>query len=185
MKLVKLSLKKQQEREIMYVIFHCALNEKAYNPYYSYLLQKFCEYDRRFKMTLQFHTWDKFKLITSMTKQQLTNFAQTYVHLLSCGAMPMSVLKNVEFGEMDKSMLTFLRELFTSLFTKHTHEQLQELFMRIANVKKFNHLTNALKLFIVHFMLTDKGKSVEIDQYLKEKCDFVQKILSINSATNF
>jgi hypothetical protein len=120
-----------------------------------------------------------------MTKQQLTNFAQTYVHLLSCGAMPMSVLKNVEFGEMDKSMLTFLRELFTSLFTKHTHEQLQELFMRIANVKKFNHLTNALKLFIVHFMLTDKGKSVEIDQYLKEKCDFVQKILSINSATNF
>ena len=50
MKLIKLSLKKQQEREIIYVLVHCALNEKVYNPFYSYLLQKFCEYDRRFKV---------------------------------------------------------------------------------------------------------------------------------------
>ena len=49
-KLVKLSLKKHQEREIIYVLMHCALNEKKYNPYYSFLLQKFCEYDRRFKV---------------------------------------------------------------------------------------------------------------------------------------
>lgn len=54
MKLVKLSLKKQQEREIIYVIMHCALNEKAYNPYYSYLMQKFCQYDRRFKVIIFF-----------------------------------------------------------------------------------------------------------------------------------
>ncbi len=50
MKLVKLSLKKQQEREIIYVLMQCVLNEKKYNPYYSYLLQKFAEYDRRFKV---------------------------------------------------------------------------------------------------------------------------------------
>lgn len=50
-KLLKLSLKKQQEREIIYIIVHCALNEKSYNPYYSYLLQKFCEYDRRFRVS--------------------------------------------------------------------------------------------------------------------------------------
>ena len=50
-KLVKLSLKKQQEREIIYVIVHCALNEKKHNPYYSYLMQKFVEYDRRFKVS--------------------------------------------------------------------------------------------------------------------------------------
>jgi nucleolar MIF4G domain-containing protein 1 len=95
-KLVKLSLKKQQEREIIYVLFHCALMEKTYNPYYSFLMQKFCEYDRRFKMTLQFHTWDKLKLVTTMTKQQITNFASLYVHLISTGAMSLSVLKVIE-----------------------------------------------------------------------------------------
>ncbi len=88
-----MSLKKQQEREIIYVLFHCALMEKTYNPYYSFLMQKFCEYDRRFKMTLQFHTWDKFKLVTSMSKQQIVNFANMYIHLISTGSMSLSVLK--------------------------------------------------------------------------------------------
>ena len=92
-KCLKLSLKKQQEREIIYVTFHCAMMEKNYNPYYSFVLQKFCEYDRRFKMTLQFHTWDKFKLVSSMSKQQISNFAHMYVHLIKSAAMSLSVLK--------------------------------------------------------------------------------------------
>ena len=54
-KLIKLSLKKQQEREIVYVIMHCILNEKQSNPYYSYLMQKFCDYDRRFKVRADHH----------------------------------------------------------------------------------------------------------------------------------
>lgn len=54
-KLLKLSLKKQQEREIIFISVHCALNEKSYNPYYSYLLQKFCEYDRRFRVSFHFY----------------------------------------------------------------------------------------------------------------------------------
>ena len=47
---MKLSLKKQQEREIVYIIVHCLFNEKTYNPYYSFLMHKFCDYDRRFKV---------------------------------------------------------------------------------------------------------------------------------------
>ena len=49
-KLLRLSLKHQQEREIIYVILHCLLQEKTYNAYYTYLLQKFCEYERRFQV---------------------------------------------------------------------------------------------------------------------------------------
>jgi len=49
-KLMKLALKKKQEREIVYIIVHCLLNEKAYNPYYSHLMQRFCDFDRRFKV---------------------------------------------------------------------------------------------------------------------------------------
>ena len=93
MKLMKLSLKKQQEREIIYVIVHCAINEKKYNPYYSYLIQKFCDYDRRFKMTLQFYTWDKFKIINTMSNQQIINFALFYSHLIGAGSISLTVLK--------------------------------------------------------------------------------------------
>ena len=49
-KLMKLALKKKQEREIVYIIVHCLLHEKTYNPYYSHLMQRFCDFDRRFKV---------------------------------------------------------------------------------------------------------------------------------------
>jgi hypothetical protein len=50
-KLFRLSLKHQQEREIIHVIMDCCLQEKVFNPYYAFLAQKFCEYDRRFQVT--------------------------------------------------------------------------------------------------------------------------------------
>jgi nucleolar MIF4G domain-containing protein 1 len=93
MKLIKLSLKKQQEREIIYVIMHCALNENAYNPYYSYLMQKFCQYDRRFKMTLTFHSWDKFKMLNEMNKQQVLNLSCLICHLICSDCITLSILK--------------------------------------------------------------------------------------------
>lgn len=49
-KLLRLSLKNQQEREIIHVILHCCLQEKNYNPYYATLAQKFCEHDRKYQV---------------------------------------------------------------------------------------------------------------------------------------
>lgn len=49
-KLHKLNLSKIQEREIIHVTVHCALHEKTYNPYYTLILQRFAEYDRRFQV---------------------------------------------------------------------------------------------------------------------------------------
>ena len=49
-KLLRLGLNNQQEREIIHVIVDVTLQEKTFNPYYAYLLQKFCEYDRRFQV---------------------------------------------------------------------------------------------------------------------------------------
>lgn len=44
-------------------------------------------------MTLQFHTWDKFKEITNMSKQKISNFARMYSQLIGNGQMSLSVLK--------------------------------------------------------------------------------------------
>lgn len=145
MKLNKLSLKKHQEREIIYVIMHCVLNEKKYNPYYSFLMQKFCEYDRRFKITVQFHTWDKFKLMTEMSSQQVSNFASLIYHLVITDCMSLTILKNAEFGEMNRNMLQFLREFIGGLVTKQSEERLQEIFLKISTIKNLQSLRNALK----------------------------------------
>ena len=44
-------------------------------------------------MTLQFHTWDKFKLLTSMSTQQISNFAAFHAHLINSGSTTLSILK--------------------------------------------------------------------------------------------
>ena len=48
--LLELKLKPLQEREIIHVIIDCCVQEEEYNPYYAYLLQKFCELHRRFQV---------------------------------------------------------------------------------------------------------------------------------------
>lgn len=55
-KLLKLNLKHQQEREIINVILHCALQEKNYNPYYAYLAEKFCTFARKYQVSVLFFT---------------------------------------------------------------------------------------------------------------------------------
>ena len=43
--LMRLNLKKTQQREIIRVLMHCCLNEKTYNPYYALLAQRLIKYD--------------------------------------------------------------------------------------------------------------------------------------------
>ncbi|VDO42670.1 unnamed protein product, partial [Haemonchus placei] len=47
-RLLRLSLKGQQEREIIYVLIMMFLKEKNFNPFYPTLIARFCDFDRRF-----------------------------------------------------------------------------------------------------------------------------------------
>ncbi|VDL83341.1 unnamed protein product [Nippostrongylus brasiliensis] len=47
-RLLRLSLKGQQEREIIYVLIMMLLKEKNFNPFYPALMARFCEFDKRF-----------------------------------------------------------------------------------------------------------------------------------------
>lgn len=92
-KLHHLGLKNQQEREVIYVILDCCLQEKIFNPYYAVLAQKFCDYDRKYQMTIQYTLWDKLKTLESYTNNQLTNLARFLTHLFIEKGLPLSVLK--------------------------------------------------------------------------------------------
>ena len=52
-KLQRLNLKKNslQEKDIVHVILGISYKENPFNPYYASLLQKFCEYHRRFMVS--------------------------------------------------------------------------------------------------------------------------------------
>ncbi|EMP34219.1 Nucleolar MIF4G domain-containing protein 1 [Chelonia mydas] len=128
-KLLKLGLKDQQEREIVHVLVDCCLQEKTYNPFYAYLANKFCEYDRRFQV--------------------------------------------VEFSELDKPKVHFLRQVLYILLIKTDLEELTSIFGRLTDNPKLGMLREGLKLFLSHFFLKNvqAHKSAEEASLLKERVE--------------
>lgn len=49
-KIHHLSLKNQQQREVIYVILNCCIQEKKFNPYYAVLAQRLCDSDRKYQV---------------------------------------------------------------------------------------------------------------------------------------
>ena len=105
----------KDERSIVAVILHCCLSEKEFNPYYSVLTQKFCEHNRKYLLAIQYTLWDKIKEIESLAIKQIANLARFTIFLIENGSLPLSVLKVIEFNQIEKSTLRFLRQVMLGL----------------------------------------------------------------------
>ncbi|XP_057639769.1 nucleolar MIF4G domain-containing protein 1 isoform X1 [Chionomys nivalis] len=178
-KLLKLGLKDQQEREIVHILMDCCLQEKTYNPFYAFLASKFCSYERRFQMTFQFSIWDKFRDLENLPATKFSNLVHLVAHLLKTKSLPLSILKVVEFSELDKPRVHFLRKVLTELLMETEEEDLGLIFSRVSDNPKLGMLQEGLKLFINHFLLkhTQTLQSAEEANLLRERAGLASKSL--------
>ncbi|XP_075068220.1 nucleolar MIF4G domain-containing protein 1 [Mixophyes fleayi] len=178
-KLLKLGLKHHQEREIVHVLIDCCLQEKSYNPFYAFLSSKFCEYDRRFQMTFQFSMWDKFKDLGSLSTTTLSNLIHLLSHLIKSKSLPLSIFKVIEFSELDKIKVSFLRQVLSKLLMDAEADDLALLFGKVSDNAKLGMLREGLKLFISHFLLKNirAQKTAEEADLLSHKADLAVKAL--------
>ncbi|XP_022369702.1 nucleolar MIF4G domain-containing protein 1 isoform X2 [Enhydra lutris kenyoni] len=178
-KLLKLRLKDQQEREIVHVLVDCCLQEKTYNPFYAFLAGKFCEYQRRFQMTFQFSIWDKFRDLENLPATNFSNLVHLVAHLLKTKSLPLSILKVVEFGELDKPRVHFLRKVLYIVLMETEVEDLGSIFSRVSDSPKLGLLREGLKLFIGHFLLrgAPASTSAEAASRLRARADLSTKAL--------
>ncbi|KAF4798865.1 Nucleolar MIF4G domain-containing protein 1 [Turdus rufiventris] len=178
-KLLKLGLKDQQEREIVHVILYCCLQEKTFNPFYAFLADKFCGYERRFQVTFQFSIWDKIRDLENLSAAAISNLVSLLAHLMRTKSLPLSVLKVIEFSELDKPKVRFLRQVLSTLLTKADEEEITDIFMRISDNPKLGMLREGLKLFLTHFLLkhAQAQKSAEETSLLKERVEIATKAL--------
>ncbi|XP_015600311.1 nucleolar MIF4G domain-containing protein 1 [Cephus cinctus] len=180
-KLHHLGLKDQQEREIIYVIMDCCLQEKKFNPYYAVLAQKFCDCDRKYQMTIQYTLWDKLKTLKSYTGNQLTNLARFLTHLFIEKGLPLSVLKVVQFGELDKHTLRLLRQIVLGILLHKSAEACEKVFERIALSPQLQAFREGLRLFISHFLVKNMKRDnipEEEVRKLQKRAEVVDKILT-------
>ncbi|KAL7976492.1 hypothetical protein Chor_008441 [Crotalus horridus] len=159
-KLLKLKLKDQQEREIVHILIDCCLQEKTYNPFYAYLSTKFCEYERRFQVTFQFCIWDKIRNLGSLSAAAFSNLVHLVTHLLKTKSLSLTVFKVIEFSDLDKPKVHFLRQV-------------------LADNPKLGMLHEGLKLFLIHFLMKNIQAHTDVKEgaLLREKIDLVTKTL--------
>ncbi|KAJ8953596.1 hypothetical protein NQ318_003020 [Aromia moschata] len=179
-KLLRLGLKNQQEREIINVLLHCCLHEKNYNPYYAVLAQKFCEYDRKYQMTIKYSVWDKLKALGNHSGSQISNLAKMLTHLFIEKGLSISTLKVVQFGELDKVNLRFMRQILLGVLLHEEADACLSVFDKVAQSDKLKLFRESLRLFIHHFLLKNlKSESVPEEQrdLLETRAKMVEKAL--------
>ncbi|MGH0189187.1 UNVERIFIED_CONTAM: hypothetical protein FKN15_033889 [Acipenser sinensis] len=183
-KLIRLGLKDQQERDIVHVLMDCCLQEKGFNPFYAVLGERFCEYDRRFQMTFQFSMWDKFRDLANLSSTSFSNLVHLLVHLLKKKSLSLSVLKVIEFSELDKPKVQFLRQLLSKLLCETEPEELKDIFGRISGIQKLGMLREGLKLFITHFLLKNALSLGTAEQaiLLKERAGVAEQGMQVKDA---
>lgn len=176
-KILHLSLKDQ--RTVAYVIIHCALNERRANPYYAHLALKFCQYNRKFQLAFQFATWDRVNDIDKLTKLQIRNLASFLQQLILSAGLQLSVLKVVDFLQLQKLSFYFMREIMTKLILSSDETKLYQAFERIAKNSKLNQFKQSIRLFMQHFMLEKLEEHEEQQQeLLKKRIDHLDKLLA-------
>uniref|UniRef100_A0A8C4QIX3 Nucleolar protein with MIF4G domain 1 n=1 Tax=Eptatretus burgeri TaxID=7764 RepID=A0A8C4QIX3_EPTBU len=159
-KLIGLGLKDQQQQEIIHVLLSCCLQERTFNPYYVYLGKKLCNHHHRFQMTFQFSTWDHLRdlqKLSSLCKENLCSFLS---RMISCKALPISIFKILEFSELDKESMRFLRQVLTRVLLDTQDNDLIEIFARVSGLPKLKVFCEGLKLFLNHFLLHGSGMAL-------------------------
>lgn len=180
-KLLHLGLKNQQEREIIHVTLDCCLQEKRYNPYYSHLIQKFCDFDRKYQMITQCAVWDKLKELRRLSQFQVPNLAQLLIHLFINKGLALSTLKVINFAEVNKTTVHLLRQILLGILLHDSKDNMQEVFCRVSLSPKLQMFRESMRIFIKHFVLRN-SKSLPESQLtlLNERAEMVDKILSTN-----
>ena len=170
-RLMKLKLRKVQEREIPRVILHCCGNEESFNPFYAYVAGALCK-QHSIKMTFQFGLWDFFKEIDKSLKDdsdedgeenflqddyderfhgddaqnsnsptKTSNLAKFYGLLVADGHMTLNLLKNVNFLTCTGEMNKFIAFFFRQIFQHVWNSKRKE--------KKTNERENALSQIVL------------------------------------
>lgn len=140
------------------------------------------------QVAVQYALWDRIKDITASTTVQTRNLAQFIIHLVENGGLALSVLKIIEFGELDKATLRFVRQIMLGILMG-TEVTCKQTFERIALNAKLKGFKDSIRLFMHHFLIKGGSKSgIADDQMtmLKQRIRIADKTLeTVDSRLQF
>jgi len=154
--LVKLGTRNQIERDILFVLLDCTLQEKSYNPFYAHVAVKLSDINRKYKMANQFCIWDKIRQTSEMEDIQLKNLGNFVIHMITHNSQSIAVLRVIQFSELNKPNVRFLRHVICDILLNESEDTLINIFRAVTQNKEWSVFREALQLFLNHFIIKKK-----------------------------
>ena len=151
-RLMRLSLKKEQKREIIKIILQLCSEEKCYNPFYELLLNDLMSVDKNNKYTYHYCIWDYMKIFENYSQSELKkihNLSKLTGNLLIREKIGLPVLLHFKFEESDDKVKIFVLFVLDFYFEKSDQSKTKLLFAKL--VKNDEHVEWAQHLF--HFLV--------------------------------
>jgi nucleolar MIF4G domain-containing protein 1 len=212
-RLMRLNLSDKQEREVVRVIVDCLGQERAYNPYYAYLLGRLCEYHDKYKFTIQLTYWDAFKVLDQENAgfgaddaegrstpgggkverraaggHKAVNLARALSHLIAKGWLSLAVLKVVDVASVGAVAASFFRVFWADFLDerKQPDQEVLRAVRRVAVSKEPFSLTETLTACLHRFALGENwiGDTEERKRH-KKRAKSLVRLLEKLSVSQF
>ena len=123
--------------------------------------------------------WDKIKELDNLNSKQINNLSRFLIFLIENDNLPLSVLKVVEFTQIEKSALRLVRQVMLGLLVAKD-ENFERIFERIAPSTKLNAFKDQLRLFLKIFLLKDSTIKINDEQMkkLESRIQMAEKFLA-------
>ncbi|DAZ98030.1 TPA: hypothetical protein N0F65_004520 [Lagenidium giganteum] len=130
-KLMKLSIRPGQEKEICAMLIECCSQERTYQRYYGLLGQRFCMIKREYQDAFDLCFSEQYGLIHRLETNKLRNVAKFFAHLLYTDALPWTVFEYIRVSEEDttSSSRIFIKILCQELSEHLGLKKLKERFL--------------------------------------------------------
>ncbi|KAI9822293.1 MAG: suppressor of glycerol defect [Pycnora praestabilis] len=206
LRLMKLRLKRTQEKEVPRVLIQCAGAEQSYNPYYTLIARRLCS-EHKLKMAFQFSLWDLFKRMgenanekdeewmgdeedEDMGTRKIVNLAKMFGTLIAEGGLGLSVLKSLNLAYLQSKTRTFVELMLLTVIShsqRHSPNNRDEkpLINVLAKAKDTPQVARDLEYFLQKVV----SKSDVVDgraekETVKWACRVASNILKTTNLTN-
>lgn len=101
--------------DAMLVCLHVAIHEKKYNQFYFNLINNLCKFNRKYKMAAKFAIQDKIRVLSQMKIERVEIFKVLCFELVKSDAIPITILKSIEWADISTSTKAYLIYLLESI----------------------------------------------------------------------
>ncbi|CAH8546278.1 unnamed protein product [Dicrocoelium dendriticum] len=147
---------RSQEREMIQIVLHCLMAEEPFNRFYARVLGSFLSSHRKFLMMVKCAFWDVMKKV-DLSVNAKANAGRALGLLASVYDLPLTVLKNFNFGDKSDGNISFLRHVFVELCTG----EYQKVLTKLSQLNCYTRLCHNCRIFMRKHFGSDPNENLK------------------------